>query len=512
MRGDVVHHRSGSRPQANYVGAIGSAAFRQIAGTAVRHGPRIVHGVLKKVVGSANRWISQGRPAHPQPGKKTGPNKGMRVSNPEGERAPIYQSEGKISGAKSVKQKKGENVKVSSSFRKKVGKVLHMKEIHGHFHQFTSGQPVLQQTDTGFWTIYPAGGLRYTAATGDTASPWLFTPSMFLHALSVLFNGKTGAAGTGATGQQIAIYNQRNDAFNAVGNFNIASNATGVLTAQPSGSRLKFTVKSAHATYIYKNISPQAKRLELYVCKPKKKSEYNPASIAIQTNLPGPQTLDNPTANADVGQLHEPVFYLAQQSDQDAAEVSQGVHYVPAVSGTLAYVTYAVNGKIINWPLAMGVDAFPSFRNGYTFELIKVTLQPGQEYKLHVAGPSNLEMDSLKWYTGLLEQNIQMYSRSVMVKVINELASGITAGTPENLGSHVKDASDEGIFVEQDLHIKVSMPQEAAGHYGTTTLATALADLHYRRPMYCYVENGTDTAATTFDQFNAQQPVTRAPA
>nr|WAE42727.1 MAG: capsid protein [Cressdnaviricota sp.] len=417
--------------------------------------------------------------------KQVNKKKEMRkVSNPDHEAAPQYKSYPIIAGKKNVRQKGHKPIKVSRSLRRKISKVINDKMIHGHFHQLTVNKKVLNVLTDGGKNIWPAGGMNvYNSVSPDltTSNPqWLFTPSMWTHVVSLLFFKKT------ATGTE--LWNSTNSQIQSTGNFNVSS-STGF-------GRLKFTVKSSHMSYLYKNIGTQAAILEFYVCRPRRKSEWNPLTvdIASMSNTIPLATSVGTVTGVDQTGIAEPMLYLCQSGIIDTG------------NGVLSPVQcYGVptfsSGQYATMAIGLDPIVFPTWRGAYAFERIKVTLQPGQEYNLKVMGPQNMEMDSAKWWQNALFQDIQMYSRSVMVSIYHEMGMDTNLNKPEFIRSGVSN-SGYGIAVSSNLHVKVSMPE-------TTGLINNTSILGTRKPLYYYVQmNIANADPTTSAVSNPQQPAT----
>lgn len=431
-----------------------------------------------------------------------------RAVNPEKEGAPIYKNVPMVTGYKKIKQKKKLIPQISKGFRQKVTKVINDKQIHGHFHQYSGAQHMIQQYDTGYKTYWPAGGMGQiygstpaiaTISAGNQSS-WLFGPDFFLHCASVLFNGK------GITGGSTANLNAGNLGISSTGNF---------LTYTNGALRLKCTVKSSHVTYRYKNLSKQAVRMEFLVCKPRRKSSYNPVQcndLSTVSVVPvGYANLPNATTGfydqTDASSLMDPLSYWSRAARLDNAQTLQTLH-IYALPPTYNANVFA-SGRYTSLKSSIGLDPliFPTFRSAYAFERIKVTLQPGQEYILKVEGPSDLELDSSHWFSGSIVQNIQMYSRSVVVSVLNEFAAvtagGLDAGDAEHIATSPA-SSFTGVGVEMTVHCKMSMPEETTGLPEATI--GALTNLVYRKPYYVYVEDVVGTAGTGGIVYNAENP------
>lgn len=424
------------------------------------------------------------------------PNNNM--VNPEHEAAGIYSTFPKVQGKKKVKQHNKRIPKINKAFRAKVNKVINDKLIHGHFHQYSQQTgDLVKQIYAGNWSIFPGGGMGLATTlvssqykVNDAVTPpWLFTPNMFFHAVSACFAGKPG------TWQTLSEVISSNAGYWP----NFGSGALGITGA----TRLKFNVKTSHATYRYKNLQSQAVHMMFFVCKPKKKSSYNPqyysdtgggsytAALSNQDVAASTLVYTGNTAT-DTSSLLEPVSYLIQTTIIDNSAPNNVLSLTHAPTG--------IDTPQISAAYGFGLDpiVIPSFRNGYTFERVSVTLQPGQEYILTVQGPKNMEIDSSKLFIGDNFQNIQMYSRSVMVAVMNEISAATATNTvPMHFPT---TTSGYGVSCEMNLHIKVSMPEETIG--GTT--AGAMNDLKYRRPFYVYSEGNVNTTGTVGKSFNAQ--------
>lgn len=428
---------------------------------------------------------------------------GGRASNVEQEAAPIYMSIPHKVGKQFIKQKHHNKVHVSKVMRKQVDLIINEKKIHGHFHQYKSGIGLIRQLANGYKTYYPAGGLGQIIQSGSgtgeiqgvTSPSWLFTPVMFLHVASVLFNNKTP-------------YNWNMQAEDP----SVAANFP---TSSLSDQRLKLTVKSAHMTYRYKNLQAQACRLEFFICRPRRKSAFSVLSFYpfgqayVGGSLAGVaagttqlfKASDYSKVASDSGSLLDPLGYLVAAATTDV----QGNSAV-SVSGTVP--TLVQVGLSTQTPVyaqcSIGLDplVFPSFRAGYAFERINVTLQPGQEYSIIVEGPKDMELDSAHWFAGGEFQNLQMYCRSVMVSILDEMSTS-TLGE-SNQGGHDVAGTDafpySGVAVEATLHVKMSMPEAAGG--------SGVNDLNYRRPHYVYVDDQLDTASTAGVVFNPESGVT----
>ena len=389
--------------------------------------------------------------------------KGAKVNNPTSEPAAVFASVAHIKGKKKVKQTGRKRIKVSHRLREQVKEVVKENQVHGHFKQisqsFTTDEISIKQTVLNKRNFWAGGGMGVTDNVGkpDAHPSWLFTPNFFIHAASVLFRGKNS----------VFYYNKQSSDLFQTGNFKCYDATV--------NERLKFTVKSCSATYLYKNNQTSPLEVCFYVCAPRRKSTHGYPDVGNNSQI---QTFAG-TTGVDSGSLMDPVTYLTRAYTTDTnigGKILDGSTLVStSFGGNYAYTTMNVVPEM-----------YPTWAAGYKAEKIFVCLQPGQEYKLHVQGPSNLEFDAAKCVAGTLVQNTQMYSRSVMVAVLNQLSWNTNVASNVTHGRYINLIGGEGLSVERLDEIKICMPeitgapdQAIAAGGGAVTVTK---QNNYRRP------------------------------
>ena len=417
-------------------------------------------------------------------------------TNPDHEVGGAFVSSAHVRGAKKVIQKKKNSVKVSPYLRKAVNKVINDKLIHGHYKEivFPKGPNVLQIT-TNMKSWFPAGGMGTSqtsnAIDANCFPAWLFTPTYFVHAASVLFNGKsTQTAKNNSPGVNSMAWTVGNDTIdlaNVPANFAVTSSSIG---------RLKFNIKSCHITYHYKNISANAMHLEFYVCKPKKRSSYDPLNWGYTAATTDTGAV---AGSVDASQLMEPMNFMYNAATTDCANINTGIDIAGSVHAGMS-ATPTPGGIFLESGVLLSPMDFPTWRQGYACETIKVVLQPGQLYELTVHGPSNLEFDSAHCFSNQIWQNIQMYSRSVMVSLLSEVAWDNSFKQPVFAKTLLTNTVG-ALTVYATHEVKLSMPEETIG----AKTGANMNDLQYRRPMLAISYNGAlddgAAASTVFTSF-----------
>lgn len=345
-------------------------------------------------------------------------------------------------------------VRVSRSLREKIKKVCELPKIRGMYKCISYG--IIQPPAT-VNTQRVIDGL-----TGDVITNPMFHAWEFLHRASVLWNNKGDTSVFGARYSQADMIGSTLQVPPAVNT--------------PSGNvslrafTAKFTVIDSYEMYEMKNNSERTIKLEIYVCQAKK-----------------PMFLDAVGYDTAGGAVSaSPTYYGRPGSDWNIS-----LHSENRSGGNLSNMQFT--------QLHSKPNNVSEFNKHYSYEIQKVSLEPGQDYKLFVQGPKMLELDYSKFYANLgagsesVFQSIQKFTKFLMIIVKQDLViqgSGILSGIAGRYPSTVagpEGGSPSVIAVERQSVCKLGMPDQTGAIVNGTNLAgraTATVQLSNRRDVY----------------------------
>lgn len=425
------------------------------------------------------------------------------TANPMHEPATPFQSIVQIKNQKAVRQVgKHKKVHVSNNLKRKVQKVLEGSKMKGHYEHFAISAAMMVANQPNMVNYYGMGGMyndvSNAAGTVTSFPGWLFDVNFFLHAASCLWNNKgQGSGATTADGR----YNTVTQNILHAANF-----------AMSPAKTLEFMIESSKAWYRYKNLSLRPVKLTFYVCAPKRKSAYNLFQSDHQTSLFDYNAQTNSATCLDT--LYEPYWNMANAANTDT-QVDAQVSICNTNQAGLIQTAGFSHGA---YPLFVIPQMFPGFKNSFKCEELKVTLEPGQEYELHIAGPAGALFDASKLHQGGILMNIQKWSRAVLVRFESDVVTNgsFTAGAPATpLHQITADnlVPNTGVSVEMGVSCKLSMPETVAATlttFATTPAVSALTSLKNRRHQYVYTTNyDMTTVPLLVGDVIPQQPATQ---
>lgn len=384
---------------------------------------------------------------------------------------------------KTLKQARGLKVRFTKKFAKKVKKVLHGNSpqaftIHTFFDWYNGQQSLNTQ---GIAQVPSEMGVLgwNQAGTAKTVFGLLFTPSWFLQQASLAWNGLPMPNYDGTTWQ--------------------SGNAVDI----SNGSMLpwrntKFPVIKSWARYCLRNNSQRTLYVNCYNCKPKFKAP-----------------IVNTQGNTQVA-FDDWIQSVEQSSYTEA--------------GTEAYTTTSyINAGLIEQPWDTSVTTYKEdprhnrwWSSRWSCEVTKLKLEPGQCTPYIVKGPSDLELDYMKFGAAAADsatapqrvfdcanfQDIQPFTRSTFFTYHHEMTSYSVSGGQWRNGippAAEMTADGEGFLIECSIYSKIGMPdvilrkQEAAYQAGTI-LANNRVD-KYGNFVYAWL--GTPDAGGTLIVNNA---------
>lgn len=332
---------------------------------------------------------------------------------------------GKIKG--NLKKK----VKVSKSLRKKIGKVLEQKKIHGTWTQLSYG-----------YIIRPVAGTQFvgvpTQALKDFSEYWNFTPEDFLHIASVLFNGK-------ADDQYIrGIDNSANLGIQNTGEANPFFKGA-------KGCNAKFHVQNSYVDYLLKNNTQNSVKVLAYTFAIKSQtfqstSLLKPDGTYQTTQLQGMPAPDNVWVNS-----------LATQTG------------------------FNVTGATVD-AVGMRPENDPKMKQLYKHEVCEMNIEPGQSISFRVQGPSDQELDYSKFYHQGAFQSLQKFSRGTMFIVYNELSQGKGDVDFSKVGRYKYiETQTSALLVEKKMFCKISVPESTGLKVENVGTAVNSLELNYRQ-------------------------------
>lgn len=379
-------------------------------------------------------------PGRPTKKNKTYTYKPAGLKNEDGGKNVVAQTTGHVSHNKRVALKKKRTVKVSKSFKEKVVKASLPDSIHGEKTDFY--YPTFNSVISNFQTV----GWGYDSGTVQSEK-WSFLPEYFLDAASVLWNNKAATASS----------------------YSLSSTDTLGKDAVTSANTLKFTIKNSFEHYLFKNNTSRGFKIKLYECAPKRPSTRNSTGATITGGT---------VVNGDA--LLVPQTYWGNALADD---FSEGVNL----------------SNVGNNAMDATPNQSSSFSKGYAIGCTEVFLEPGASYSYFLQGPSNVEFDMAKYFTGTMFMDIQKYSRyllpvyksELMVNSVGQQFFGRFGHTPTQPGYSL-------LGCERKLYCSLKMPEQTGFVAGAAFVAGQKINLTKRRHAYSYNMWNTGTATGPF--------------
>nr|WAE42864.1 MAG: capsid protein [Cressdnaviricota sp.] len=380
--------------------------------------------------------------------KKMAPVKRQHVDDENGATDVRAYSTGNASHKKGVASRRKKGVKVSPAFKAKVIAATNSKMVSGYkedVYYQATFGSALNQQTVGFNT-----------ALGVTAAPslWSFLPNYFLDAVSCLFHDKFVAnnwsysSGPGIAGDMGNLGNNDN---------------------------LKFYVQDSYEVYHWKNNTNRGLKLKLYECAPKR--------VSMSTATP-------PTGGGEMDALLTPTAYWSNAMGTDTNSLFNLQAVTPAFLG-------------------LAPSQSPTFVQGYKTGMTEVFLEPGSTYTYKLQGPSNLDVDFMKYYVNGTLQDIQKYCRFVMPVVSSELCVDTGTGSSTIFGRMpwAQNAATGNVLgCERKLYCKIKMPEQTGFVLGANgTVATGgTQDLNLRKNCFIATNWGKGTPVGPFSTMERQ--------
>lgn len=337
-------------------------------------------------------------------------------------------------GKKGVTIKKTKLAKVTKKFKGMVARALEPKLIRGSC-DFT----------------YTNGYMRLTVADSQVVSNlncssegngWSFTTDHFLDAASRLFNGKAGSIGP------------------------LAPTATGSFFAA-AYKPLKFNVRNCYTRYNLKNNSLRTLYVKVYECAPKAKGagDISHDFVTAQAYTVDPVTAAMTLVTEPQAVLGAREMWNKGLTDDFAEGYSSGL----SGAGVLQALDYTV--------LDLNPGTSKNFSRSFKTNFKEYVLLPGEGFSYIIQGPTQLELDYEKYLLSGIYQNIQKFSRAVLLVVKPDIVGAATSGAgrlgdtilSEVLGFERKDfftlemPEIAGVATRHDSYIKAVTNVSASG-------------------------------------------------
>lgn len=325
-----------------------------------------------------------------------------------------------------VRQRKGKGVlirkkrmpKISKTFKLKVERALEPTLIRGSYHATYTG---------GVLTFNGVTDQQYhNAMTTGLDGAALFSTDHFLDAASRLFNGKVGVLSVG----------------------NLSPIAAGSYFVGGVYKPLKFRVRSCSVRYNLKNNTLRTTYLRIYECAPKAKG--------------GGSTVDSFTANKE-WQMTLATGVIASVAATDAVlepNTFWGNCMADDFASGYSSTTNAAGAAIVMPLTLLGVSPMASktFARSYKTAFKEYVMLPGECISFVVNGPSNLELDYEKYLKNEIYENVQKFTRFMLMTAYPDLTTTTLAGggrTPNALVT-------EGLVWEREDSFVLEMPELSA--------------------------------------------------
>lgn len=337
----------------------------------------------------------------------------------------------------------------------------------------------------GFLKIVSCDAFALTAATNKQnwgqilesrptggANGWLFCPSAFLDAASILFNGYISSTAWAANNQPI-------DGTN--GN---------VYTGYMDPESTELYVKKSWARVCWKNFGPRTLKLRVYVAKPKFKDSF-PTST---NSVPGP--LDATKVNTPIGMWNQILTREAQ-----GANFKSGPKNVLGNGIDTLYMDPRTNTSLAKY---------------YAFDCIQIDLAPGQCYDHIVKGPEDFlfkgasYLDGQPGVAGYQFKEIQKFARNVFFTCNYDLLGASDAGGALAAGFYSSGNTGEFLACETRQYFDIRCPNNA-GFLSTTAGFNGTTQLTQRHEAYCnlIIQTRAITPQFYYETINGGVTVTR---
>lgn len=346
-------------------------------------------------------------------------------------------------------------VKVSRSLRKKIGKVIEQKKIHGNWTELRYG--------------YLVGGSG-NQSVGVPVIPdqfnndWSFLPEEFLHCASVLFNGK--------------VESPNNRGIVDYGNLGITSGGEAApFNKDTYGCTAKFHVVRSKISYHLKNNTQTTMIIRAYTVAPKKAGYYgNDLSVP------------NGSFQSSQFQNLNPIYNWSQ-----SLATKTGTNVINASVNTIGL-----------YP-----EHDPRWTALYKYEVCDIVMDPGQSTTFDVAGPSDLELDFQKMYQNQAFIQLQKFCRGTFFIIKHDLVQGV--GDNFTTIGRFKSGSTGTLIMEKKFTCKISVPESTGVKVENVGTAVNNIELNNRKPVFFFKQYGPNTVPlpSQVTRIDEEQPATQ---
>lgn len=396
-------------------------------------------------------------------------------------------------GKNNVEHKKKKTVKVPKLLRKQIKKVVKatVHPARGTYGYNVSGVVLACPYSGSQFAMdsIAGGGYRTTAAIPSLLadgyvcdenlieSPYSFSPEYFVHAASVLFNGKADIHSPAGT----SLY------------------STNTLQSLQT---LTFNVKTAQTTYDIKNVSGRTITMDIYLCAPRKPGFYN---WQFSYTVIGAKQYATPRSD-NIGKFD---YFNTSPSIPNPGTASVATSWDTGNSAADNEVTVATVPPLMSWfqccaseftdgknlsnssPFQLGLQ--PSqcsqWNKMWKWERTTVILEPAQSYCYKIAGPKDMMWKSTSHVKQKVFMNLQKYMRCPMIVLKTDLTRTDAA---LGVATRLNDVTKPVLAVERFDSCTLEVPEQAGFQYPAVTIIdvsninTKNQNLTYRRPVYYY--------------------------
>lgn len=348
-------------------------------------------------------------------------------------------------GSKHVKRgKKSINVrtpKVSKAFRLKVDKVLE------------KAGPTGSAEEIGYGSLnIPLPGQQDTQRVGGVNSPdysaWSFDNENWCHLIGVLWGG--------------AAYSRINQQWET--SMLGTGSMRGTATSAANSDNLKFHVMNSWEKHLIKNDTARTISISIYTCAPKK-SDFKVAATsalgAAGATIATPAGLLNP---------------YTMWSNCYGDDTVNGINI----------------GNVNSSYLFECPSRLPAWKKAFSYDLVKIVLEPGQTYEHFVQGPKHFDINMTNCFQAGAYLGIQKHMRFVMYVTHLDLTGAVVSGNGEYVGRpgvSFSASSGYGLKVEKRKFVAFKMPEVSGFFNNPIGASTGAIQLGYRRPAYFKVIN-----------------------
>lgn len=375
---------------------------------------------------------------------------------------------------KPTNHKKPKKVKVTKEFKDKVVKSLAGKTISGSWDQVSfdalrASTFLLNQ--------------QYVDGLGEIVnfdySSWAFDPEDFLHAASVLWNGKADTQGGRLWSDEDNIGHSQGSAAELTD-----SRLSG--TSRYSQNQ-KINVKRSYEVYRLKNNTQRTIIMKIYLCAPRKTGFKN---FSTEFKPPLSNAIGVVDTFAPIGNPGQ--VWVNELNKQVQSNINVG-------SATVF--------TLFNSP-----KDCPGFNGIYKSDVTTIVLEPGQIYEYYINGPTNFTIDYNKLFEGQgsdpnlpIFYGIQKWMRYPLFTAYLDLATdGVNSG---HIPPSATFGDRQAVAIERQMKFNLEMPESVGMNLGVPDAGgIGVAENNLRRDCYFRKVYTVPGVYGAVDTVNVQNP------